>query len=182
MAVTAGMDIHPVYLRRLSGRLREQARSHSWIAVCQVDRRRLGGRHRRQASSHRRYLQPTDSALCCMNSEDAHPAQTTQSLRRNKPQSRVDGAHHKERSDTCPPDNSEQMCTFRVCVWRGSLLPLGCEAPPSAAAAQPNGSKLPRHRLRVCLTQPLRNFVFDQQPLLLQVLHLFIAGTGFFRF
>ena len=131
MAVTAGMDIHPVYLRRLSGRLREQARSHSWIAVCQVDRRRLGGRHRRQASSHRRYLQPTDSALCCMNSEDAHPAQTTQSLRRNKPQSRVDGAHHKERSDTCPPDNSEQMCTFRVCVCVArELAPAGVRSAP----------------------------------------------------
>jgi len=42
---------------------------------CQVDRRRLEGRHRRQASSHRQHLQPTDSAPCCMNSEDAHPAQ-----------------------------------------------------------------------------------------------------------
>ncbi len=181
MAVTAGMDIHPVYLRRLSGRLREQARSHSWIAVCQVGRRRLGGRHRRQASSHRRHLQPTDSALCCMNSEDAHPAQTTQSLRRNKPQSRVDGGIIR-REATLVLQTILNKCAHSVCVWRGSLLPLGCEAPPSAAAAQPNGSKLPRHRLRVCLTQPLRNFVFDQQPLLLQVLHLFIAGTGFFRF
>ncbi|PLR60612.1 hypothetical protein QCBJ_26410 [Pseudomonas sp. QC2] len=44
-------------------------------------------------------------------------------------------------------------------MWRGSLLPLGCEADPIStpqspcqdstagfrAAAQPNGSKLPRH-------------------------------------
>ncbi len=44
--------MHPVQLHRLSGRLREQARSHSLIAECQVDRRRLAGRHRRQASSH----------------------------------------------------------------------------------------------------------------------------------
>ncbi|PNB74831.1 hypothetical protein C1X64_08290 [Pseudomonas sp. GW456-E7] len=51
-------------------------------------------------------------------------------------------------------------------MWRGSLLPLGCEAPPqtirsrlpwytaltcSATAAQPSGSKLPRHR---CCRQP----------------------------
>ena len=33
-------------------RLREQARSHSLIAERQVDMRRLSGRHRRQASSH----------------------------------------------------------------------------------------------------------------------------------
>ncbi|TFY90407.1 hypothetical protein DYL61_20975 [Pseudomonas nabeulensis] len=33
-----------------------------------------------------------------------------------------------------------------VLLWRGSLLPLGCEAPPKAASAsQPSGSKLPRH-------------------------------------
>ena len=46
-------------------------------------------------------------------------------------------------------------------VWRGSLLPLGCEAPPKpdtatylknravwmGAAVQPSGSKLPRHGL-----------------------------------
>ncbi|TPG73810.1 hypothetical protein EAH78_25775 [Pseudomonas arsenicoxydans] len=45
-------------------------------------------------------------------------------------------------------------------LWRGSLLPLGCEAAPKhaisiilrnrghrfATAAQPSGSKLPRHR------------------------------------
>ena len=42
----------PFQLCRLSGRRREQARSHSWIVECQVDRRRLSGRHRRQASSH----------------------------------------------------------------------------------------------------------------------------------
>ncbi|RXE46092.1 hypothetical protein B4O85_29185 [Pseudomonas azotoformans] len=35
-------------------------------------------------------------------------------------------------------------------LWRGSLLPLGCEAPPLAAAAQPNGSKLPRHTHGMC--------------------------------
>ncbi|OWP70316.1 hypothetical protein CEC48_18405 [Pseudomonas sp. K2I15] len=47
-------------------------------------------------------------------------------------------------------------------MWRGSLLPLGCEAAPNqptafcleklgrliGAAAQPNGSKLPRHKGR----------------------------------
>ncbi len=38
---------------RLSGRLREQARSHIWIAGCPVDGCRLSGRNRRQASSHR---------------------------------------------------------------------------------------------------------------------------------
>nr|POA16299.1 hypothetical protein C1892_02055 [Pseudomonas sp. MPBD7-1] len=42
-------------------------------------------------------------------------------------------------------------------LWRGSLLPLGCEATPKrlsrhaalagATAAQPSGSKLPRHRV-----------------------------------
>ncbi|MVV49380.1 hypothetical protein EJA72_14200 [Pseudomonas sp. PB120] len=32
-------------------------------------------------------------------------------------------------------------------LWRGSLLPLGCEAAPKAGtAAQSSGSKLPRHR------------------------------------
>ncbi|RXE50177.1 hypothetical protein B4O85_25105 [Pseudomonas azotoformans] len=32
-------------------------------------------------------------------------------------------------------------------LWRGSLLPLGCEAPPkTASASQPSGSKLPRHK------------------------------------
>ena len=46
------MDMYTVQLCRLSGRLREQARSHSWIVGCQVDRRRLAGRHRRHASSH----------------------------------------------------------------------------------------------------------------------------------
>ncbi|WP_235369415.1 hypothetical protein, partial [Pseudomonas fluorescens] len=35
-----------------AGRIREQARSHSLIAVRQVDKHRLSGRHRRQASSH----------------------------------------------------------------------------------------------------------------------------------
>ncbi|MBR7214996.1 hypothetical protein E1K68_19890 [Pseudomonas sp. B2021] len=40
------------YMCRLSGRLREQARSHSWMVGCQVDRCRLAGHHRRQASSH----------------------------------------------------------------------------------------------------------------------------------
>ncbi|TNB88573.1 hypothetical protein FHJ31_04270 [Pseudomonas sp. Fig-3] len=31
-------------------------------------------------------------------------------------------------------------------LWRGSLLPLGCEAALFfGSAAQPNGSKLPRH-------------------------------------
>ena len=44
--------MHPVQLCRLSGRLREQARSHSWIAGCLVDKRWLSGRYRRQASSH----------------------------------------------------------------------------------------------------------------------------------
>ncbi|CAN2970958.1 hypothetical protein METHPM2_1800001 [Pseudomonas sp. PM2] len=29
-----------------------RASPHSWIVGCQVDRRRLAGRHRRQASSH----------------------------------------------------------------------------------------------------------------------------------
>ena len=38
--------------RRLAGRHRRQASSHSWIVGCQVDRCRLSGRHRRQASSH----------------------------------------------------------------------------------------------------------------------------------
>ncbi|EJF71148.1 hypothetical protein A462_14303 [Pseudomonas sp. Ag1] len=50
----------------------------------------------------------------------------------------------------------------RELAWRGSLLPLGCEAAPTpangvflekrgefiGAAAQPSGSKLPRHRGR----------------------------------
>src|SRR5689334_14545808 len=32
-------------------------------------------------------------------------------------------------------------------LWRGSLLPLGCEAAPeNGPAAQSSGSKLPRHR------------------------------------
>ncbi|MBD0687492.1 hypothetical protein CGA22_23595 [Pseudomonas sp. PSB18] len=30
-------------------------------------------------------------------------------------------------------------------LWRGSLLPLDCEAIPKAAASHPSGSKLPRH-------------------------------------
>ncbi|PMZ73148.1 hypothetical protein C1X65_18510 [Pseudomonas sp. FW305-70] len=31
-------------------------------------------------------------------------------------------------------------------LWRGSLLPLGCAAPPKrGTAAQSSGSKLPRH-------------------------------------
>ncbi|CAH0222927.1 hypothetical protein SRABI06_02440 [Pseudomonas brassicacearum] len=44
----------------------------------------------------------------------------------------------------------------RSLLWRGSLLPLGCEADPFpdlgisltciAVAAQPSGSKLPRHK------------------------------------
>ncbi|KAA0988181.1 hypothetical protein FQ192_17025 [Pseudomonas sp. ANT_J12] len=47
-----------------------------------------------------------------------------------------------------------------ITLWRGSLLPLGCEAAPypncelfqtdcirrMTTAAQPNGSKLPRHK------------------------------------
>jgi hypothetical protein len=37
---------------RLSGRLREQARSHSLIWVHLMEIGRLSGRHRRQASSH----------------------------------------------------------------------------------------------------------------------------------
>ena len=37
---------------RLSGHLREQARSHRLIVRCQIDMGRLAGRHRRQASSH----------------------------------------------------------------------------------------------------------------------------------
>jgi len=52
VAVTAAMDMHTIQLCRLSGRLREQARSHSWIVGRQVDECRLAGRHRRQASSH----------------------------------------------------------------------------------------------------------------------------------
>ncbi len=44
--------MHTIQLCCLPGRLREQARSHSLIAGCQVDRCRLAGRHRRQASSH----------------------------------------------------------------------------------------------------------------------------------
>src|SRR5471032_2962120 len=35
-------------------------------------------------------------------------------------------------------------------LWRGSLLPLGCEAPPKdGTAAQSSGSKLPRHKVGV---------------------------------
>ncbi|OWP73455.1 hypothetical protein CEC48_03240 [Pseudomonas sp. K2I15] len=56
-------------------------------------------------------------------------------------------------------------------MWRGSLLPLGCEAAPKpacglhlenrgaviGAAAQPNGSKLPRHRFSVRLAWAVRS-------------------------
>src|SRR5689334_20311565 len=60
------------------------------------------------------------------------------------------------------------LCTY---LWRGSLLPLGCEAPlkPDDAvsqsirvhwvttASQPSGSKLPRHR---GIQSALRTFAF----------------------
>ncbi|AXP02764.1 hypothetical protein DZG01_07215 [Pseudomonas fluorescens] len=36
----------------------------------------------------------------------------------------------------------EKRCT----PWRGSLLPLGCEAALSVSASHSSGSKLPRHR------------------------------------
>ncbi|TPG78890.1 hypothetical protein EAH78_09475 [Pseudomonas arsenicoxydans] len=55
---------------------------------------------------------------------------------------------------------AEVETTSRLSLWRGSLLPLGCEAAPNpetvvcqmkrvtgfATAAQPSGSKLPRHK------------------------------------
>ena len=53
--------MYPVQLCRLPGRLREQARSHSWIVGCQVEKCRLGGRHRRQASSHTNQLDQASS-------------------------------------------------------------------------------------------------------------------------
>ncbi|AWM94448.1 hypothetical protein DJ564_28550 [Pseudomonas sp. 31-12] len=34
-------------------------------------------------------------------------------------------------------------------LWRGSLLPLGRAAAPRRTAAQPSGSKLPRHGFSV---------------------------------
>ena len=52
MAVTAEMDMYSLLQCRLPGRLREQARSHSWVVGCQGEKYRLVGRHRRQASSH----------------------------------------------------------------------------------------------------------------------------------
>ena len=44
--------MYTIQLCCLPGRLREQARSHSWIAGWQVEKCRLSGRYRRQASSH----------------------------------------------------------------------------------------------------------------------------------
>ncbi|OPG70543.1 hypothetical protein B1219_19765 [Pseudomonas ogarae] len=36
-------------------------------------------------------------------------------------------------------------------LWRGSLLPLGCEAALFVSASHSSGSKLPRHRFIVFL-------------------------------
>ena len=67
--------MYPVQLCRLSGRLREQARSHSLRVGCQVDLHRLAGRHRRQASSHiriaGRQASPTDIAPASLPSGTA---------------------------------------------------------------------------------------------------------------
>ncbi|PMX88264.1 hypothetical protein C1X47_06530 [Pseudomonas sp. MPR-R2A2] len=46
-----------------------------------------------------------------------------------------------------PAANPDQNCLHTGILWRGSLLPLGCEAAPkSTAATQPDGSEPPRHK------------------------------------
>ncbi len=197
------MDMYTIQLCRLSGRLREQARSHIWIVGCQVDRRRLGGRHRRQARSHiwivgarwigvgweaaiagkpaptfglwgarwigvgwkagiagkpaptfglwgARWIgvgweaaiagkpaptgsifMPTDSALCCMNSEDAHPAQQRNPCAATSP--RAEWTGRIIRSETAfVLQTILNKCAHSKCVTRD------------------------------CSTQPPHNFVFDQ--------------------
>ena len=58
--------MYTVQLCRLSGRLREQARSHSWIAVRQIDQRRLSGRHGSKLPRHRFSVAPKLCRyLCC---------------------------------------------------------------------------------------------------------------------
>ena len=67
--------MYAIQLCRLSGRLREQARSHSLIVGYQVDMHRLAGRLRRQASSHiriaGRQASPTDIAPASLPSGTA---------------------------------------------------------------------------------------------------------------
>ncbi|PPK39583.1 hypothetical protein CD175_08860 [Pseudomonas laurylsulfatiphila] len=45
------------------------------------------------------------------------------------------------------PSRWPAICNKHQTLWRGSLLPLGCEASPFlGAASRPSGSKLPRHK------------------------------------
>ncbi|MBD0703901.1 hypothetical protein CF597_12945 [Pseudomonas sp. PSB1] len=62
-------------------------------------------------------------------------------------------------------------------LWRGSLLPLGCEAAPKApfpinlarrgdslgAAAQPSGSELPRHKSSFHTDAPKKLTTFNSR-------------------